>query len=365
MSNAGSLGASAQELNSVAASGFSFRNRIINGDMRIDQRNAGASVNIPLGFANYTLDRWLVQSAVANKVSVQKNAGSVTPPEGFTDYLGVTSLSAYTAGASEYFALMQSIEGLNVADLDWGKSTAKAATFSFWVRSSITGTHSGAALNYNGTRGYPFTFQIAAANTWEYKTVTIPGDTTGTWKTDTNTGVTLRFDLGSGSTFRFTAGSWGANNPNGATGAVSVIGTNGATFYVTGVQFERGSVATPFERRPFSDELARCQRYYTKSYNLSEPPGTARTIGTASVGAGSGNAFSSGYVSVFFPVRMRAAPTVTTYDCAGTAGKFSFYNAGWYNGGVSTTIPFEAGATIAVNGSIYYASLEYTASAEL
>jgi hypothetical protein len=311
MSNAGSLGASAQELNSVAASGFMFRNRLINGDMRIDQRRNGASLSVPLGFANYTLDRWNCQASQSNKVSVQQNAGSVTPPDGFTNYLGVTSLSAYTAAANEYFAIMQSIEGYNVADFNFGKSSAKAITASFWVRSSLTGTHSGAVLNSDGSRGYAFTFSISAANTWEYKTVTIPGDTTGTWNTTNGAGLMIRFDLGSGSSFRFSPGSWGAFNPNGATGAVSVIGTNGATFYVTGVQVEPGSVATPFERRPYDEELARCRRYHEQTDVLTGYAGACSAIGV-SVSAATGQRFM---------VPKRATPTVVIYNRAGTANK--------------------------------------------
>lgn len=240
---------------------FGMRNRIINGNMSIDQRNAGASVTIGATTSQYTIDRWFAQSFAANKFSVQQNAGAVTPPTGFKNYLGVTSLAATTPGSTDYYSLIHAIEGLNFADLAWGTSSAAPITVTFSVRSSLTGSFSASVCNSANTRCYPFSYSISAANTWEQKTVTIPGDTTGTWLTDNNTGLYLRFDLGCGSSYKGTANAWAATNYYGVTGAVSVVGTNGATFYVTGVQLEKGSTATPFEYRPYSTELALCQRY--------------------------------------------------------------------------------------------------------
>jgi hypothetical protein len=243
-----------------SAGPLSNRNKIINGDMRIDQRNAGASVT-PAS-AIYTLDRWVTLISQASKLSFQQNAGSVTPPAGFTNYLGITSASAYSVLASDAFEISQAIEGYNFADLAFGSASAKAITLSFWVRSSLTGTFGGALSNSGSARSYPFNYAISSANTWEYKTVTIPGDTSGTWLTTNGVGGFLRFGLGVGSTYSGTAGSWASANYASATGATSVVGTNGATFDITGVQLEVGSVATPFEHRSFGDELARCQRYY-------------------------------------------------------------------------------------------------------
>lgn len=239
-----------------------FVNRIINGDMRIDQRNAGASVT-PTNAA-YTLDRWVFSLAQASKLTCQQNAGSVTPPVGFTNYLGVTSSSAYTVGAGENFNLVQRIEGFNTADLAWGTANAQAVTLSFWVRSSLTGTFGGVIQNSAATRSYPFTYTINSANTWELETITIPGDTTGTWLTNSSTGIAIWFGLGVGSSLSGTAGAWSGSALYSATGATSVIGTNGATFYITGVQLQKGSTATPFEFRSIGQELALCQRYYQK-----------------------------------------------------------------------------------------------------
>jgi hypothetical protein len=241
-----------------------FRNRIINGGMVIDQRNAGASIT-PVD-SQYTVDRWQCFLTQASKFTADQNAASVTPPAGFLNYLGFTSSSAYTVLTSDYFGFQQHIEYANTYDLDWGTANAKTITLSFWVRSSLTGTFGGALANYGRTRAYPFTYTISAANTWEQKSITIAGDTSGTWGGAINTGgITVGFGLGVGSTYSTTAGAWATGLYLSATGATSVVGTNGATFYITGVQLEVGSVATPFERRDYGRELAMCQRYYEQA----------------------------------------------------------------------------------------------------
>jgi hypothetical protein len=213
----------------TSAGTYGFKNRIINGAMVIDQRNAGAVIN-PAVNNTYCIDRWLTNTNVASKYSVQQNAGSVTPPSGFTYYLGATSLSSYSVGSSDSFGLVQKIEGYNFADLAFGSASAKTVTISFWVRSSLTGTFGGSLTNGAIDRSYPFTYTISSANTWEQKTVTITGDTSGTWLTGNGIGAWLWFGLGMGSTLSGTAGSWSSNDYRSATGATSVVGTNGATF---------------------------------------------------------------------------------------------------------------------------------------
>ncbi len=265
-----------------------FRNRIINGDMRIDQRNAGASITPTDG--QYSVDRWKCYVSAASKYSAQQNAGAVTPPVGFSNYLGATSLSAYSVTSSDYFFLQQRIEGFNFADLGWGTANAKTVTLSFWVRSSLTGTFGGAFQNSAVDRAYPFSYSISSANTWEQKTITVAGDTSGTWVGSTNgIGVSVAFSLGMGTTRSATANAWTAGNIISATGATSVVGTNGATFYITGVQLEVGSVATPFERRPYGIELDLCYRYYEKMQSVSGSymapawtPTTTAALGTMS-----------------------------------------------------------------------------------
>jgi hypothetical protein len=283
----------------TAATGFGFKNRIINGNMTISQRNGTSSVT-PTVNGTYTLDRWTTDLSVTSKFSVQQDAGAVTPPTGFIDYLGVTSLSAYTVGASETFGVSQIIEGFNIADLGWGTASASPVTLSFWVRSSLTGTFGGSIRNEVPNRSYPYTYTISAANTWEYKTITIAGDTSGTWLTNNGWGMQIIFGLGSGSTRSGTAGAWAGSNFTNATGAVSVVGTNGATFYITGVQLEKGSTATSFDYRPYGTELALCQRYYYKQKATSV---------SAFFGVGTVETSTAALGICPFPVPLRTAPT--------------------------------------------------------
>ena len=282
-----------------SASSMGFKNRILNGGMVIDQRNAGASVTPASGA--YTLDRWAVEMSQASKFSVQRNAGSVTPPAGFTNYLGVTSLSAYTVGASEYFVIGQAIEGYNIADLAFGTANAQTITLSFWVRSSLTGTFGGTVLNNGASRNYVFSYTINAANTWEQKTVTVAGDTTGTWLTTNGAGLFVRFSIGAGSSVTAAAGSWSGTTNRSVTGQTSVVGTNGATFYITGVQLEKGSTATSFDYRPYGTELQLCQRYcfalISNGTNSSTFSGFWR-VATGKL-----------VIPISFPVVMRGDPT--------------------------------------------------------
>jgi hypothetical protein len=297
-----------------------MRNRIINGAMVIDQRNAGANVT-PTSDSTYTLDRWKARLTQSSKYSVQQNAGSVTPPAGFTNYLGVTSLSAYSVGASDFFVIQHVIEGFNVADLGFGTANAKTITISFWVRSSLTGTFGGSVYNDGGSRNYPFTYTISSANTWEQKSITIAGDTSGTWTTTSGAGLQLQIGLGVGSTYSGTAGAWAATNYLSATGATSVVGTNGATFYITGVQLEVGSTATSFDYRQTGTELALCQRYYEKSYNQGVVVPTVTYDGNNFRDTWAATA-SRPLWDINFAVLKRANPTMVFYSPnSTTAGK--------------------------------------------
>jgi hypothetical protein len=288
----------------VSSSGlYGFKNRIINGAMVIDQRNAGASVT-PSVNGTYLVDRWNLTFSQGSKFSAQQNAGSVTPPAGYINYLGLTVASSVSVATGDYFALQQPIEGLNVADLAWGTANAQAVTLSFWVYSSLgPGTFGGAISNSAGSRSYPFTYTISAANTWQQITVTVAGDTSGTWLTTNGIGVYVRFGLGAGATFSGTAGAWAAANYFSATSAVSVVGTGSATFYITGVQLEKGSVATSFDYRPYGTELQLCYRYFRKTNGGVNTEPTLYAYGDGSQVIGQ---------SWIFPVPMRVSPTTTT-----------------------------------------------------
>ena len=249
----------------TAATGFGFKNRIINGAMVIDQRNAGASVT-PATPA-YTLDRWKTELSQSSKFSVQQSS---TAPTGFSNSLLVTSTSAYSVLTGDYFLLRYNIEGFNTADFGFGTASAASITVSFWVRSSLTGAFGASIQNAVTDRSYPFSYTINAANTWEQKSVTIAGDTTGTWVGATNgVGLRLEISLGVGATYSGAANAWAGANYFQPTGSTSVVGTNGATFFITGVQLEKGSTATSFDYRPYGTELSLCQRYYIKINNPS------------------------------------------------------------------------------------------------
>lgn len=331
----------------TAATGFGFKNRIINGDMRIDQRNAGASVT-PTTSNTYVLDRWSNYISQASKYSVQRNAGSVTPPAGFSNYLGVTSLSAYSVAASDYFFLVQNIEGFNTSDFAWGTANAQTVTLSFWVRSSLTGTFGGALKGASGTvYSYPFTYTISAANTWEQKTITVVGPTAGTWTSDNTSGIQVVLGLGAGSTYSGTAGAWVSNgNAYTATGATSVVGTNGATFYITGVQLEKGSTATSFDYRPYGTELQLCQRYYEKT-----------SSGDYLIWSGDATSGQTYYFSGLFMVAKRTAATLTP-TLGGASGFTSI-------GGAASETTWQVSANCNSTGARRYFYSTFTASAEL
>ena len=301
----------------TAAAGFGFKNRIINGAMVIDQRNNGAVINSAGNV--YTVDRFLIQGSQASKFNIGQNLGNVTPPPGFTNYLGVSSISAYSITSGDYFIVRQPVEGLNCYDLNWGTANAKTVTLSFYVYSSQTGIFSGHLTNSTSSRWYPFTYSVPSANTWTYITVTIVGDIAGSWLTNNGVGIYVGWSLGTGSANQAAANAWTASTGIGATGSVNIVSTNGATFYITGVQLEKGSTATAFDYRPYGTELQLCQRY---AINFpSKGLYGAVTNGT------SGEVFAS------LPVTMRAAPTITVPS--GTQS----YNVPWI-GNVNATNQF-------------------------
>jgi hypothetical protein len=285
-----------------------FKNRIINGAMVIDQRNAGASVTSTSGKL-YATDRFFIvkDSGTTGVMTAQQSS---TAPVGFTNSVKLTTTTAQASlGATDFVRYSQIIEGYNVADLGFGTANANTVTLSFWVQSSLTGTFGGSLGNSAWDRTYPFTYTISVANTWEYKTVTIAGDTSGTWLTTNGIGLRVDFGLGVGSTYSGTAGAWTGSLKISATGATSVVGTNGATWYLTGVQLEKGSTATSFDYRPYGTELALCQRY---CYKIA-------TSGGYSAYATTGMFISTTRVDfpILLPTYMRASPTAT-YTAANT-----------------------------------------------
>jgi hypothetical protein len=278
--------------------------------MQIDQRNAGAAITSQSGFP---VDRFGMIRFGTDQLAWSWQQDS-SAPTGFVNSLKLTVTTAETSITdTENCNFTQRMEGTNVADLGWGTANAKTVTLSFWVRSSLTGTFGGAIFNSDQSRNYPYSYSISSADTWEYKTVTIPGDTTGTWLTTTSTGIGVNWGLGNGSDRVGTAGAWTSSLHLGVTGQVQLVETLNATWYITGVQLEVGSVATPFERRPYGTELALCERYFWRQNGASN----------ATIGAGHLNSSTDVRTVLRHPTTMRANPTVTF-----TGSNFSYSEAG-------------------------------------
>jgi hypothetical protein len=309
--------------NISADNSLGFRNRIINGDMRIDQRNAGAAVTANGAFP---VDRWILNNVSAASVSGEQVQDG---PAGFVDSLKYTVTTADASlDADDRSGFIQNIEGYTCADFGFGTANAKTVTVSFWVKSSITGSFGGCLQNNGLNRTYVFAYTISSANTWEYKTVTIPGDTSGTWSTDNTRWGRLYFSVGMGSTRSGTAGSWTTNDWQSFTGATSIMSTLNATFYITGVQLEVGSVATPFERVEYAEMLRRCQRYYQG--NLIS--GGVGVSGTPIFRGNNSGATGSFYYWMPFATYMRVAPAMNigtpTYSNANSAAFFNIQPSG-------------------------------------
>jgi hypothetical protein len=322
----------ADSISNSAGSPYGFKNRIINGAMPIDQRNAGVEIT---GAGNvYTVDRFLIQGSQTGKFNVQQVTDA---PSGFSNSLKFTVGTAVSVGSGDYFITRQAIEGLNVRDLDYGSSTAKTVTLSFWVKSSITGLHSGHLTNNNSSRWYPFSYTINQANTWEYETITIPGDTTGTWLKDNNVGIYVGWSLGTGSSALQTANAWTASTGIAATGSVNVVATSGATFFITGVQFEKGTQATAFDYRPYTTEFQLCQRYFWRV------KGSDGQYVAVSSGLSTGSTTARHHFP--FQVAMRTAPTISV------GGTFYCYDGGNLVVTSLSVLPGLHGALIDFTGS--------------
>lgn len=350
------------------ASFSGMRNRVINGDMVIDQRNAGASVTLPDGAAAYSfpVDRFACSRTNGATATGQQ---STNAPPGFTNSLLITNGTGVSAASTHQGYILHFIEGFNVADLGWGTANAQPVTLSFWVRSSITGTHSGALFNLAFDRSYPFTYTINQANTWEKETITIPGATTGTWGTTNGRGITIGFNNGAGSSFLGTAGAWASSGFYGVTGSVALNSVTGSTWQITGVQLEKGSSATAFEYIHYQQELALCQRYYEKSFDLSVKPASnlGNNQGALNTGSWSTSAFAI-VATISYAVRKRAIPsTITFYNpyASGSgwsrSGSGNFTASAYSSGESSLGIRIDA-STGAVDGNM---SIQWTAEAEL
>ena len=292
-----SLGSSA-----LLPAGLGFRNLLINGDARVDQRgSASTAVTNTAGADNYFVDRWHIFGTLASKMTATQvtvaSLSGTAPSDPFQMAMRVTSASStFTPAASAAYGIRQYVEGQNITNLGWGTTNAKPLVLSFWVRSSSTGTFSVAIFNNGNNRSYVQSYAINSANTWEKKIVSFTGDQSGTWLMTTGIGLKLWFDLGSGSNFNTTAGSWVSGLKVNTSAQSNWVGQNAATFHLTGVQLEANLQPTPFEQRPIGVELALCQRYYQVS-NAS--------VGSYANSAGNPTAYLKTVVT------MRTTPTLT------------------------------------------------------
>lgn len=336
------------------ANTFGFKNRFINGSFNINQYNLGTVT--PTG-NQYIIDRWFSNVTTASKYSV---AQSTVAPAGFTNSALITSTSAYSVVAGDYESFQQRIEANNMTDIGWGTANAKTVTLSFWVNCSLTGTFGGSLyFPASTTRTYPFSYTISSANTWQQISVTIPGDTvTNTAPTGTNIYVLVQWSLGAGSTYTTSTTGWQNGNFLSPTGCTNLVGTSGATLYITGAQLEVGSQATSFDFRSFGTELGLCQRYFYKTFAL----GTAPASGAGQVGAlicpqgaggsASGNAYS---LTWQFKVPMRTAPTISLYNTNTTGSN-------WYDSSGSSATTSGATNTSEFSTMIYNVSAAATAN---
>jgi hypothetical protein len=332
-----------------------FRNRIINGGMVIDQRNNGASVNVTGNV--YTLDRWNGGGVNDGVLAFQRVADA---PAGFTNSLKVTVSTADTSlSADQYARVGQIIEGFNVADFDGGTASAVTVTFSFQAKSSLTGTFGGYMSSGDESRIYVFQYTINAANTWEQKTVTVTLPSSGTWAKDSNAGMRVFFSLGAGSNKVNTANTWLTSYAQQASGNVNVINTLNATWQITGVQLEAGSVATPFERRDYGRELMLCQRYFESNRDAVAQDylvGLSTTSGRKAK-------------STKFSVTKRGTPTVVSFDQLVTSGVITTVDTAGNptNGIVPTNLLANVDGFLIFRDSSTAAGLSYgwTASSEL
>ena len=291
---------------SFASNLTGIQNMVNNGGMTVSQRY-GTSENTPSN-NGHTLDQMRYDLSQTGKFKVQQVTDA---PAGFSHSMKVTSLSSYTSGANDYFLLQTFIEGTDSARLDWGTANAQTVTLSFYVKSSITGVHACGIRNQNYTRGNTQTYTINNANTWERKTVTFTGDTSGTWLTSTNSGLKINFDLGSGSNFQASStGTWLGTNDFITSNSVKFVANNTATWYITGIQLQVGEIATPFEHRSITDELRRCKRYYQTAAYTTLMGSLAGAVGTP---------------RILFEVEMRAIPTSVTTEY-GSNGNGTFRN---------------------------------------
>jgi hypothetical protein len=305
---------------------LSNRNLIINGAMQVAQRGT-TFTGVGGSSLEYTMDRWAVREATDAVIDVSQATDSPST-DLFKYCLKLDVTTADTSIASGQVCTVQHrVEAQDLVLAGFGTANAKQLTISFWHKHTKTGTYSVGFTNHNGTRGYPAEYTQSVSDTWEKSTVTFTADTTGTWATDNTLGMIVYFSVAAGTDFHSTVGAWTGANDFASANQVNALDSTSNSFRLTGVQLEVGSVATPFEHRSFGDELARCQRYYEKTYNVTTAPGTAITDGFVNCITGT-NGTGTAIMYFRFATPKRAQPTATFYHTNGTINSWAYSRSG-------------------------------------
>ena len=278
---------------------FQPRNMIINGAMQINARTNG-TLTINSSTGQYPCDRWVSRGEGGSKAFTIQKTSIASSGRGIRNSVKVTSSQAASVSDYDIFNFRQMIEGFNIQRLNLGEAGCASMALSFTVRSSVAGTHSGAIQNSAQNRSYPFTYTLVA-NTWKDVKIIIPPITSGSFNEGNGVGLRVVFDMGSGNAFRGTANQWNSAQNEGATGAVRILETNGATWEISKVQLEEGTVCTPFEKRMVTQDTALCERYYQRY-------GAQRHSWMTNVNG------SDHFKMVYFPTTMRTSPTMNLYD---------------------------------------------------
>jgi len=317
--NAQEIGANAVDTSEIAANAvtpvqmadsayLANRNMIINGAMLIAQRGTAAIDPTTNGFA---VDRWKAYTTTGSGHTFQQVSDS---PDGFEHSIKITIGTGASPSASNMNVIYQSIEGYNVSHLDFGTSAALSIVASFWVKSSITGNYGCSIHNSALDRSYVGQYTVSVADTWEKKSVTFTGDTTGTWLKTTGVGMHINFDFGSGTDFEVALDTWVPGNDKRVSGQAILVATSSATIQFSGAQLEVGTTATPFERKTFDQELIACQRYCQKLHGEVTNSMVSMQLCYSTIGT----------EGVLYYSKKRAAPTITQYS-AGVTGWFIHY----------------------------------------
>ena len=299
-----------QEAREIVSAGR--KNLIINGDIQVSQRYGQTATTT--GSGTYVIDRFRHENGNAGSTTCQR---VVDAPPGFYTSMKITVTGTDTSiAANDYSYVRHIIEGANINHLNWGSSNAKTVTLSFWVKSSIIGPHAGAFWNANFDRSFPFDYIINSANSWEHKSITVPGCPDGTWETGFGRGINVAWTQLSGSTYTGTPNQWNSAGDIASENLVNLLATSGATWYITGIQLEIGSNATEFENRPYAEEFRLCQRYFYKKVE----PVWGYNIGT------NNNYYRA---PIDFPVIMRTTPTMSAISVdLGGASAYGFQFSG-------------------------------------